>query len=1044
MDFLPAHPHVAPRWPKPHLPSVGCDSRLHYKLDRFLKHELRVTAMRFLNALCRPLIAWCLLAWVAAPDLLAQPALSELPRAEYYLARELLHAGRTREATLGFEAAHRVARKIGQERWIDSIPPLVMLGECHYQQGNLALALEHYDAALMLVLSHPTWIDELSVGVEQLPPLDSSSNGINWFIKSQPTLPVSIPEAIQISIDPTQAKVSPLAEVVAPVSLVTRLDAMEVMRTLGIAMLRRWQVLGPLTEHSPLADPLGKYFSRNPRQPAPWVNSAWNVLRGLSELPASQRVDAPKQLRSGVLINAKFDYFMSPLALIALAELDAREGKYQSAIVALQDATLLAAQYEQYGLLAEALRELASTAAASQRVELLEPLQQAATWCAKRSLSSQLAALTGAAELAIYAGKVPLTDALLKQAAVGLRLREVELPRMQAHASYVAALQAFSQNRRAVGQSHLQAALSVKLGSQETGAVAVRVFQAQLTLNFLASGALTARVAESLLSKVLAEPAPRDWQNKPLETLATITTSSLPAFERHLELSATQGDPAETLVRMDRLQRQRFYESLPLGGRLFSWRKALTSDPQSLPADVLQALQRGIQRSPQLQVVSAEINDLTNTLNNAPLPLDERQLSTDAKKAFTQLLEQSERLESLLNLQSVSRSTLSRYQLPALNPTLLQQQLAPDDVVLCFVVTHRQVYGAAISPNTIELWQVDQLDAVRNKLNQLLSEIGLVRQAAIRSSIPITSPVAPWRQHAVELRDLLVPLAAQDMIAASKRLIVSPSAQLWYVPFELLPDSGLADAKPWIAARSVAYIPTLGSLPLAFAPAPAIRDTIGIANNFFSVDKTLNEQQVDALVGSVPNSQKVMLSPKLTVPHSQWLGLRADQVWVASDLDHVRGGWETVLMPLGANRQIPLAKMLELPHVAPRQWLLPGLRTSMQNMPQLLDGNDIFLPACTLLTSGTRSAVISRWSVGGLSTQRMLQRTLEELHAGETTADALRRSVIALWTEDFLTANEPILATTGRDTADLTTGQHPLLWSGYMCLGDIARQPPPP
>jgi len=1000
--------------------------------------------MRFLNAPCRPLIGWCLLAFLAAPELLAQPALSELPRAEYYLARELLHAGRTREATLGFEAARRVARKVGQERWIDSIPPLVMLGECYYQQGNLALALEHFDAALLLALQYPTWIDELNVGVEQLPPLDSSSRGINWFIKSQPTIPVSIPEAIQISIDPTQAKVGPIGEVIAPVSLVTRLDAMEVMRTLGIAMLRRWQLLGPLAEHSPLADPLGKYFSRNPRQPAPWVNSAWNVLRGLSELPATQRVDAPKQLRSGILINGRFDYFMSPLALIALAELDAREGKYQSAILSLQDATLLAAQYEQYGLLAEALRELASAAAASQRVELLDPLQQAAAWCTKRSLSSHLAALTGAAELAIYAGKVPLTDALLKQAAVGLRLREVELPRLQAYASYVAALQGFSQNRRAIGQNHLDAALHVKLGSLETGAVASRVFQAQLTLNFLASGALTARVAESVLSQVLAEPAPRDWQNKPLETLATITTSSLPAFERHLELSATQGDPSQVLVHMDRLQRQRFYEALPLGGRLFSWRKAITSDPQSLPADVLQALQRGIQRSPQLQIIANEINDLTNTLNNAPLPLDDRQLSNDTKKAFTQLLEQSERLESLLNLQSVSRSTLSRYQLPAVNPKLLQQQLAPEDVVLCFVVTNRQVYGAAISPNQIELWQVDQLDLVRNKLNQLLNELGLIRQQGIRSSIPITSPIAPWRKHAIELRDLLVPLAAQDLITTSKRLIVSPSAQLWYVPFELLPDSGAAGSPPWIAARSVAYLPTLGSLPLAFAPAPAIRETVGIANNFFSADKTLNEQQVDALVGSIPNSQKLILSPKLNVPSSQWLGLRADQIWVASDIDHTRGGWETILMPVGANRPLPMARMLELPHAAPRQWLLPGLRTSMQNMPQLLDGNDIFLPACTLLTSGTRSAVISRWSVGGLSTQRMLQRTLEELHSGETTSAALRRSVIALWDEEFLTTSEPILATTGRDTADLTSGQHPLLWSGYMCLGDTARQPPPP
>src|SRR5690606_32867989 len=119
-----------------------------------------------------------------------------------------------------------------------------------------------YDAALLLVLAHPTWLDEVNVGAEQLPHFDSPVKGINWFTKSRPTVSVAVPEAVQIAIDPTQAQLGPQGDVIAPVSLITRLDATEVLRTLGIAMMRRWQVLGPLAEHSPLAVPLENLFGR--------------------------------------------------------------------------------------------------------------------------------------------------------------------------------------------------------------------------------------------------------------------------------------------------------------------------------------------------------------------------------------------------------------------------------------------------------------------------------------------------------------------------------------------------------------------------------------------------------------------------------------------------------------------------------------------------------------------------------------------------------------------------------------------------------------
>ncbi len=57
-------------------------------------------------------------------------AVSSLPRAEYYLAKELFGAGRMQDAADGFRAALAGARRVGETRWVDSVPPNVMLGEC--------------------------------------------------------------------------------------------------------------------------------------------------------------------------------------------------------------------------------------------------------------------------------------------------------------------------------------------------------------------------------------------------------------------------------------------------------------------------------------------------------------------------------------------------------------------------------------------------------------------------------------------------------------------------------------------------------------------------------------------------------------------------------------------------------------------------------------------------------------------------------------------------------------------------------------------------
>lgn len=985
----------------------------------------------------------CGLSWCGLLSPLYGQAVSELPRADYYVARELFRMGGTREAAEGFKSAFNRARRVGDQRWIDSIPPLVMLGECYYQQGSLAAALEQYDAALMLALQHPQWTDQIEIADQQLVELEGFAKGIDWFAKSRPTRPVAIPQGIQIAIDPTAASVVAPGAVVAPVSLVTRLDATEVMRTMAIALTRRWQILGPLSQHSPMTEPLDALLARPPQQTAPWLQASWTALQGLGGLSSPTARDSKERLRAATLIRNEFDYYLSAHCLVVLASLEANEGKYQAAISNLQDATLLAAQFEQLDVLSEAIELMGACAAASQRVEQATPLLRVASWSNKRSPRVQAVALNAAAELMVYGGDLQQADRLVNQAAPVVRGRDVVLPRAQAQLSYTTALLAFAQDRRSYGLSNLATALKLMRGTSGSGAVVESVFQAQLALDLLAKGGLTAMQAEEILEVVLGEPNSAAWELRPLATMAAMTTSSLPAYERLVELAVVRHAPPElVLQRIDHLQRQRFFEALPLGGRLLAWRTAANTDLIDFDAPTRLVVEPILQRNPTLKNQLAQIKALASDLNDRGLPLDDRKVGSEAKRAFAELEGLAERTENRLAYLSLQRNALQRSLPSAASAESLQTLLQPEEMLLGFAIAGEQVLGVACRHDTIHVWHAGSLATLDPLLSSLLKEMGIVRQTPVLLPSAILPPNASWRSTATKLYSLLIPAQVQQMMDASEQLYVVPNGRLWYLPWESLPVDAKPGARPWISRFAISYVPTLGSLPLAMHERPALDETVGIVGDLFSPERALNQQLAAKLLGEVPNSHEVNLAQKVTIPSATWLKLTAEQLWVADEIDVPPSGWETIVLPMEKGKQTRLGAWLETPQSAPAHLLLPGMKVGLRG-GAMRDGNEIFLSACATLFGGSRFALLSRWPVGGPSTQVLLSRYLQEV-PDETAANAWRRAVLALWPEQFLIAEEPSLLPAGSEAADLCSGEHPLLWAGYLSVGGFRQSPPAP
>ena len=134
-----------------------------------------------------------------------------------------------------------------------------------------------------------------------------------------------------------------------------------------------------------------------------------------------------------------------------------------------------------------------------------------------------------------------------------------------------------------------------------------------------------------------------------------------------------------------------------------------------------------------------------------------------------------------------------------------------------------------------------------------------------------------------------------------------------------------------------------------------------------------------------------------------------------------------------------MASWLELPWGGPREIALPGFHTPAESaLGRQSDGSELFLAACALMADGTRTAILSRWTVGGQSTRELIREAMQEMPHSKAS-QAWQRAVQLFRVKKVDPRQEPRLA----ESAELADGGHPLLWSGYLLIdtGEAPRDP---
>lgn len=360
----------------------------------------------------------------------------------------------------------------------------------------------------------------------------------------------------------------------------------------------------------------------------------------------------------------------------------------------------------------------------------------------------------------------------------------------------------------------------------------------------------------------------------------------------------------------------------------------------------------------------------------------------------------------------------------------VRNQLDADDLLIAWVETEGALQAVAINKQSEQFWTVADRAPVLQQIAQLLNEIGL-QGKPLRSS---QEAKLAYTKTAAALSKTLFPPAIQKTIQNADRLFVIPSGNLWYLPFELLPESDADSTTPLLSRHAVCYVPTIGLLAATTGAAPAVAETVGIVGNMFSADRVSNQAETEWLLKAVPNSHRIDLSQKLAISSPTWLRIRADQIWVAASIPMSKNPWDSRLFPLDASRETLLSTWLQMPLKSPSRVFELGMHSAAE-MAQFDGGNEIFLPACVLMASGTRAALLTRWPVGGKSSRMALGRLLEELQF-EAPSTAWQRSAIALWAEQLASADEPALPPAWKNETTTLGGDHPLFWSSYILVGD--------
>ncbi|MFN0020354.1 MAG: CHAT domain-containing protein [Pirellulaceae bacterium] len=907
-------------------------------------------------------------------------------------------------------------------RWIDSICFHTMIGECYYQMGDMDNALKQYSAAVQLAVNYRDWM--LRAEFTPIEPEANVKNQITWGTSQRRTKLGHFPAHFQVMQGKTQAENAAAAQnggVIVPQELYSCYVG-EIVRCTALALSRRGEILGPASPYDPLTMSAVEAFQRRPGPPNHWSQCWISLQLGCAYAAAGKPQEAASELTKSLQAGDTYDHPYTCLGLLELGKLAFKQGKFDAAQVYFQESTYAAAYFERFDVMEEAFRYGALTHLISGQAGVYPPLLKAGI--ATKKIDMVYASLMiSLAEQYSTRGETQQAAAALNQARASLNGNEMMMGQMGARFNYENAKVQFQAGNATAGNTSLALAMAYeKVGSK-------RLFQIGFIDKVIMNKELTERVADLVYADMLREPTTADWMVDPMETLAVLSNPHPLPYEHWLEIALGRKEVDKAIGIADRIRRHRFLSTLPLGGRLLAVRSVLEAPKETLsPQAVLQRQDFSV-KYPKYSELSKQAAAIKGELDALPL-VPEKDADRKKQAALCSDLAKVSTTQEVILQQMALRRDPSDFSFPPLIEFKdLQQRLKPGELILSYLITTQSVHAFAISRENSGHFRVSDPAKVKGGLVEMLRLLGLYDR-----NQPIDSKdlkAEEWKIPAAALLGELTNQMAPADWAKYKELVIVPDGVLWYLPFEALQIPGKdGKSESLNSIVKVRYSPTVS---LAFSDGrgkkPLMRTAVVAGRMMPRDDDKPAASNAADIAKALPGTSVLAGLPA----SSSILGSTIDRLVVLSDVDDVDKG-AYAFAPLQMDRGkigSTLADWFPLPFASPEQVILPGFHSAAEySLKRGGTGEEIFLSICGLMSTGSRTILITRWRPAGQTSFDLVREFVQELPRS-TATDSWHRSVQLARSTEIDPDRESRVKISKTDTLK---ADHPFFWAGYLLV----------
>ncbi len=990
---------------------------------------------------CFCLTLFCVLAIQVCP--VSAQRKNAVPGSAYFKGFRQYHQGEYRRAGKDFQDSHKFALKFGQQRYLDSVCSLTMMGECFFQVGDYASAIVLYEEAAALYSSYVSndWQGRVKLPATIVPRRGAVvAAQITWGVSQRNFVIPNIPNSMSVMFGELGGVQRAFAEGgVAKDAEFRPVNVEEIMRCVALALYRRHYIKGPTCRFDPLSaklvDRLSGYAGGDGT-----LLGAWNgVLLGLAQAGVGKNDQAVQKLTNSLQFNGGMDHTLTPIGLLALAELQRLKGENANASALALEASFSAAIFGQYDLVAESMK-LGTQVHLIDNRSVYPPLEAVLAWSLRGRNESRLCQTITTIRLAdcfAEMGDSALCGKALNQAAQILKRGDMALTPEAGRAGFLSAVVFYIDGEYARGRDALSNALGNYSRSSRW------LYQLELAETLAVSGGVTERQADLLYKVLLRDPTAEEWQTDPIEAMTFMASNHLGAIERWFEIVVSRKDYNRAIQVSELLKRHRFFSTLPMGGRLLSFRWMMEAPAKNLSPDTLAQRANLHGRFAAYRPLSDQATDIQNELLKMPLkPADKTDELQKQTGLFVTLQQVSLAQESMLASVALRRQPADMIFPPPVDMSALIERIDEEEIALVVAGTSRTTYMFGVSRRGTALLAGFPTKRLTNSIAKLNRELLITEKQVEANDL---AKQDKWKKISAELAETLFQNANAEQWAAMKRLVIVPDGATWYLPWEVLRVGADEQSKKMLSEiLELRYAPTLG---LAFAkqlPFHRIARSAAFTSRMHSkAEEDQSKQAAESLLVDLP---RLTIYDRHVMIPSNLLGVAADRFIVWSAVERRRGGilatYATNPIQLDSDRKSgsTLGSWLSLPYRSVDQVVMPGFISDGGGGKGKTAGNDLFLMTTGLLASGVRTVGISRWSTSG---QSALDLSAEYLRQNKT------HDPTTAWSNTIKTASqlkldfgrEPKFRPSAKNKDLALTAEHPLFWSGMIIVDIPAERP---